>query len=170
MENFALQLGEAEGGRQEACGAVRRDSQPDFSAPKETASSALWCVTGPQNRGGGKAPLETASTPSSSRVRGRRLPGIVSRRVLSYLHGWRLHSLSGHPVPVFGFKVRASATASELPCFQFDLTAKTANFLKCTPCSDTSDPTSKKKTPKNNFQIRSITAITHSAVISRSEA
>ena len=78
-ENFLLQLGEAEGGRQEARAAVRREGQPGFSAPKETASSGLWCVTGSQNPGGGKAPLETVSTPGSSRVRESRLPGVVSR-------------------------------------------------------------------------------------------
>ncbi|XP_019329972.1 PREDICTED: prolyl-tRNA synthetase associated domain-containing protein 1 [Aptenodytes forsteri] len=75
MENFVLQLGEAEGGRQEACGAVRRERQPDFSAPKETASSGLWCVTGPQNRGARFA-LKNCSRPSFG---GRSSPVLSTR-------------------------------------------------------------------------------------------
>lgn len=79
MESFVLQLGEAEEGQQEAHGAARQEGQPDFSAPKETASSGLCCVTGPWNCRGGKAPLEMVSTPGSSRVSRQRAGCLGSR-------------------------------------------------------------------------------------------
>lgn len=72
-----------------------------------------------QNCRGGKAPLEMVSTPGSSRV-SRQQAGCLGWRPMGFGVSPQTDvfwSLSGHPVPMFGFKAGASATGSYCPAF-----------------------------------------------------